>query len=77
MPPPVRRKLFAASLSLLALALVLTPTALAGNGGIGPPASTPNAERIQDLYWLVLVITGVALLTSQRRILTGNLGVPR
>ena len=59
MPPPVRRKLFAASLSLLALALVLTPTALAGNGGVGPPASTPNAERIQTLYWIVLAITGV------------------
>ena len=58
MPAPVRRKLFAASLSLLALALVLTPSVLAAGGGVGPPASTPNAERIQNAYWLVLVITG-------------------
>jgi cytochrome c oxidase subunit 2 len=46
-------------LSLLALLLVLAGTALAGNGGIAPPASTPNAQRIRDLYWLVLGVTGV------------------
>ena len=59
MAPPVRRKLLLASLSLLALAFVLTGSAMAGNGGIAPPAETPQAGRIRDLYWIVLGITGV------------------
>ena len=59
MAPPVRRKLFFACLSLLALAFVLTGSAVAGNGGIAPPAETPQAGRIKDLYWIVLGITGV------------------
>ena len=59
MPPPVRWKLPLACSSLLAVAFVLAGTALAGNGGIAPPAKTPNAERIRDLWWLVLGITGV------------------
>jgi len=58
MPPPVRRKLLASSW-ILALALVLTGTALAGNGGVAPPARSPNAEGIRDLHWLLLAITGV------------------
>ena len=58
MPPPVRWKLPLACSSLLAVALVLAGTALAGNGGIAPPGKTPNAERIRDLWWLVLGITG-------------------
>ena len=62
MAQPVRRKLFPACLSLLALAFVLTGSALAGNGGIAPPAETPQAERIQDLYWIVLGISGVIFL---------------
>jgi cytochrome c oxidase subunit II len=59
MPPPVRWKLPLACSSLLAVALVLAGTALAGNGGIAPPGKTPNAERIRDLWWIVLGITGV------------------
>lgn len=59
MAPPVRRKLLLASLSLLALAFVLTGSAVAGNGGIAPPAETPQAEGIRDLYWIVLGITAV------------------
>jgi len=62
MAPPVRRKLFLACLSLLALAFVLTGSAMAGNGGIAPPAETPQAGRIQDLYWIVLGITAVIFL---------------
>ena len=62
MASPVRRKLLFACLSLLALAFVLTGSAIAGNGGIAPPAETPQAERIQDLYWIVLGITGVIFL---------------
>lgn len=59
MAPPVRRKLFPACLSLLALAFLLTGPAMAGNGGIAPPAETPQAGGIRDLYWIVLGITAV------------------
>jgi cytochrome c oxidase subunit 2 len=57
MPPPVRRKLLA-SCWILALALVLTAPALAGNGGVAPPGRSPNAEEIRDLHWVLLAITG-------------------
>jgi cytochrome c oxidase subunit 2 len=57
MPAPVRRKLLACSW-ILVLPLVLAGTALAGNGGIAPPADSPNAEGIRDLHWLLLGITG-------------------
>jgi cytochrome c oxidase subunit II len=62
MPAPVRRKLFLACLSLLALAFVLTGPALAGNGGIAPPAETPQAGRIKDVYWVILGISAVIFL---------------
>ena len=40
------------------LALVLAGTALAGNGGLAPPApASPNAQNIRDVYWLILSIT--------------------
>ncbi|MEP6910255.1 MAG: cytochrome c oxidase subunit II [Actinomycetota bacterium] len=55
----MRWKLPLACSSLLAVALVFAGTALAGDGGIAPPAESPNAERIRDLYWLVLAVTGV------------------
>jgi cytochrome c oxidase subunit 2 len=54
----LRRKLLVASLSLLALTLVFAGSAVAGNGGIAPPARSPNAEGIKDLHWLLLSITG-------------------
>ena len=40
--------------ALVALALTLAPTALAGSGGLGPvsPAS-PNAEGINTTYWII------------------------
>jgi cytochrome c oxidase subunit II len=59
MPAPVRRKLLFACLSLAALALVLAGAAAAGNGGVAPPAETPQAHRIQDIYWVLLGVTGV------------------
>jgi cytochrome c oxidase subunit II len=59
MAQPVRRKLLFACLSLLALAFVLTGSAMAGNGGVAPPAETPQAESIKDLYWVVLGISAV------------------
>ena len=59
MPAPVRRKLISACLSLAALALVLTGTAFADVGRAVPPADSPNAGGIRDLYWVVLGVTGV------------------
>ena len=55
MPPSVRRSVFVLSVTL---ALVLTGTALAGNGGLAPvsPAS-PDAKNIRDIYWLILAIS--------------------
>jgi cytochrome c oxidase subunit II len=51
----VRRSVFVLSVSV---ALVLTGTALAGNGGLAPvsPAS-PDAKNIRDIYWLILAIS--------------------
>jgi cytochrome c oxidase subunit II len=58
MPEPVRRKLLACSCVLLALTFVLAGPAFAGNGGVAPPdPASPNAERIRDVYLLVLGIT--------------------
>jgi len=59
MPAPVRRKLISACLSLAALALVLAGTAFADVGRGVPPADSPNAGGIRDLYWVVLAVTGV------------------
>ena len=59
MPPPVRRKLLVSTWIFSVLALVLAGSAVAGNGGIAPPARSPNAEGIRDLHWLLLTITGV------------------
>src|SRR4030081_3946414 len=57
MPAPVRRKLLALTWIILALALALAGNALAGNGGIAPPADSPQAVQIRDVYWLILGIT--------------------
>jgi cytochrome c oxidase subunit 2 len=63
MPPPVRRSVFVLS---VASALVLAGTALAGNGGVAPPApASPTAGHIRDVYWLILAVTGgIFLLVS-------------
>jgi cytochrome c oxidase subunit 2 len=58
MPPPVRRKLLAFTWIILVLALALVGNALADNGGIAPRAKSPSAGGIQDVYWLILGITG-------------------
>ena len=40
------------------LALAVTTAALAGNGGLAPPApASPNADNIRDIYWLILAIS--------------------
>ena len=62
MAQSVRRKLLFACLSLLAVAFVLTGSALAGNGGVAPPAETPQAGRIRDIYWFILAISAVIFL---------------
>lgn len=82
MPPPVRRKLPLACLCLLALAFALAGSALAGNGGIAPPAETPQAGRIKDLHWLLLGITGVIFVIVEGALITfairfRNRGRPR
>jgi cytochrome c oxidase subunit II len=61
MPAPVRRSL-AIWLSLGA-ALVLAATAAAGNGGLAPPdPDSPGADRIRDIYWLLLGVGGFIFL---------------
>jgi cytochrome c oxidase subunit II len=61
MPSPVRRSL-ALWLSLGA-ALVLAASAAAGNGGFAPPdPDSPGAERIRDIYCLLLGIGGFIFL---------------
>jgi cytochrome c oxidase subunit II len=69
MPTPVRRKLIFACLSLSALALVLAGTALAGAGRGIPPAESPNAQGIQDLYVVVLVVTAVVFVIVESALL--------
>ena len=55
MPAPVRRSL-ALWLSLGA-ALVLAATAAAGNGGLAPvDPDSPGAERIRDIYWVLVAV---------------------
>lgn len=56
MPPPVRRSAF---VLVVTIALVLTGAALAGNGGVAPPApASPGAQSIREIYWLILGVTG-------------------
>jgi cytochrome c oxidase subunit 2 len=58
MPPPVRR-LRRVLLCFALLALAFAPAALAGNGGLAPPApASPSASHIRDIYWLILAMTG-------------------
>jgi cytochrome c oxidase subunit 2 len=42
------------------IGLLTAAAALAGNGGVAPPQpASPNTSSIRDIYWLILVITGV------------------
>ena len=48
-----------AALLLVAAVLVVAAPALAGNGGFAPvEPESPNAERITQTYWFVVVFTG-------------------
>ncbi len=64
MPPAVRRLVSIAALVLGALALAAP--AFAANAGLTPvdPAS-PNAEAINQTYYLLLVVTGIVLIAVE------------
>jgi cytochrome c oxidase subunit II len=70
MPPPLRRSALVA-FATFAHALVLSGAALAGNGGVAPPApASPTAGHIRDVYWLILGVTGgIFLLVSATLVL--------
>ena len=61
MPSPVRRSVLAVVV-LLAAALLAAGSAAGGNGGVAPPPpQSPNAERINDIYWVVMGVAGGVL----------------
>ena len=58
----MRRRPLALALAAIA-ALALPLAAAAGNGGIAPPEpASPGAERIRDVYWLILAFAGAIFL---------------
>jgi cytochrome c oxidase subunit 2 len=58
MPPGVRRVATAIVVTLV-VALAAAALAHAGNGGLAPPdPKSPNAQRINDLYWVIIGFTG-------------------
>jgi cytochrome c oxidase subunit II len=62
MPPGVRRAA-TAILCTTGVALVAASVAYAGNGGLAPPdPHSPNAERINDAYWVIVGFTGFIFL---------------
>jgi cytochrome c oxidase subunit 2 len=62
MPAPVRRKL-SLVLAACALALAAAGVAAASNGGFGPPTPhSPNAQGINDTYYLILGFTAFIFL---------------
>lgn len=59
----MRARLFGILGLATAIGLVFAASAAAGNGGISPIApQSPNGDRIDDIYWLVLGITGAVFL---------------
>jgi cytochrome c oxidase subunit 2 len=55
----------------LAGALALAGAAAAGNGGIAPVSPvSPNGQRIQDAYWLILAITGAVFIVVETLLIT-------
>jgi cytochrome c oxidase subunit II len=62
MPAAVRRPLALAVLC----SLVVTGIASAGNGGIAPlDGESPNADRIVDAYWWIVLFTGAIFVLVQ------------
>jgi cytochrome c oxidase subunit II len=69
MTPLVRSKPLVTG-ALGALALVLVPAAMSGNGGFAPPEpASPNAERINDTYAYVAVFTGIVFVLVEGTLL--------
>ena len=65
MPPPVRR-LLATVVALLLGALALAAPALADNAGLTPvEPRSPNADAINETFYLILAITGVIFVIVQ------------
>lgn len=65
MPRPVRRKVTLAVLAFVGV-LALAAPALAANAGLTPvEPRSPNAEAINDTYFLILAITGVIFVLVQ------------
>src|SRR3954453_19524 len=59
MPLGVRRAAIAI-LVTSAVALLATAVAYAGHGGLAPPApKSPNTQRINDAYWVIMAFTGL------------------
>jgi cytochrome c oxidase subunit II len=55
----------------LAGALALAGAAFAGNGGIAPVSPvSPNGQRIQDAYWLILAVTGAVFILVETVLIT-------
>jgi cytochrome c oxidase subunit 2 len=66
----VRRRFVAFSLLPVA-ALGFAGTALASNGGISPVGpESPNAARIEDAYWVVLILTGAVFVIVEAVLIT-------
>jgi cytochrome c oxidase subunit 2 len=66
----VRRRLLVLAL-LLVGALALEGAAAASNGGLAPvQPNSPNAQRIHDVYVLVLVVAGVVFLVVEGALIT-------
>ena len=62
MPAPVRSKLLLVACLAGTLALAVSATAFAGNGGFAPvEGASPNADRINEAYNLVAIFTGAIL----------------
>jgi cytochrome c oxidase subunit 2 len=58
MPFGVRRAGLATGVTI-AIVLATAAAALAGNGGLAPPdPKSPNAERINNAYWVIVAFTG-------------------
>ena len=65
MPPPLRRRFTAAAFACLG-ALALAAPALAENAGLTPvKPESPNAEAINETYFLILGITAVIFVIVQ------------
>jgi cytochrome c oxidase subunit 2 len=65
MPAPVRRKSLVLA-ATCAFALLLASVARGAPAGLSPPnPESPNAGRIDDLYWVLVIVTGIIFLVVE------------